>query len=93
VTAVASAREAIALDGAWDLLVVDVVMPETDGSSLAQKLDARQVLFISGYDPGALVSPNATFLQKPFSHDDLAQTVRQLLDVRDAPASTPATAR
>jgi len=93
VTAVASAREAIALDGAWDLLVADVVMPETDGSSLAQRLDARHVLFISGYDPGALVSPNATFLQKPFTHDDLAQTVRQLLDVRDAPASTPVTAR
>jgi two-component system cell cycle sensor histidine kinase/response regulator CckA len=26
-----SAREARALDGSWDLLVTDVVMPETDG--------------------------------------------------------------
>jgi FixJ family two-component response regulator len=38
------------------------------------------VLFISGYDQEALVHADAFFLQKPFSRDDLAQTVRTLLD-------------
>jgi len=92
VTVVPSALEATALEGAWDLLVADVVMPETDGVSLAQQLDARHVLFISGYDPGSLVSPNAAFLQKPFSHDDLAQAVRRLLDDPMRP-SAPGAAR
>jgi signal transduction histidine kinase len=75
-----SPREARALDGGWDVLVTDVVMPETDGVRLAREIDARHVLFISGYDQEALVSSDASFLQKPFSRDDLARAVRLLLD-------------
>jgi signal transduction histidine kinase len=75
-----SAREARALGGHWDLLLTDVVMPETDGVRLAQQVDARHVLFISGYDQEALVAGDASFLQKPFSRDELTQTVRMLFD-------------
>jgi signal transduction histidine kinase len=80
VSVAGSAREARALERSWDLLITDVVMPETDGVKLAQQIDARHVLFISGYDQEALVHADAFFLQKPFSRDDLAQTVRALLD-------------
>ncbi|MBA3841974.1 MAG: response regulator [Actinobacteria bacterium] len=80
VTVAASAREARALDASWDVLVTDVVMPETDGVRLSRELDARYVLFISGYDQEALVTSDASFLQKPFSRDDLARSVRSLLD-------------
>ena len=80
VSVAGSAREARALGGRWDVLVTDVVMPETDGVRLAREIDARHVLFISGYDQEALVSAEASFLQKPFSRDDLARTVRALLD-------------
>ena len=38
------------------------------------------MLFISGYDQEALVSSDASFLQKPFSRDDLSQAIRALLD-------------
>jgi signal transduction histidine kinase len=82
-----SAREARALGGGWDLLVTDVVMPETDGVRLARQIDACHVLFISGYDQEALVASDASFLQKPFSRDDLSRTVRTLFDrgrVREA---------
>jgi signal transduction histidine kinase len=75
-----SAREACALDGPWDLLLTDVVMPETDGVKLSKQIDARHVLFISGYDQEALVAGDASFLQKPFSRDDLASAVRALFD-------------
>jgi signal transduction histidine kinase len=75
-----SAREAYALDGPWDLLLTDVVMPETDGVKLSKQIDARHVLFISGYDQEALVAGDASFLQKPFSRDDLASAVRALFD-------------
>jgi signal transduction histidine kinase/CheY-like chemotaxis protein len=80
VSVAGSAREARALQRSWDLLITDVVMPETDGVKLARQIDARHVLFISGYDQEALVHADAFFLQKPFSRDDLAQTVRTLLD-------------
>jgi DNA-binding response OmpR family regulator len=75
-----SAREARALTGPWDLLITDVVMPEIDGVKLSRQIDAGQVLFISGYDQEALVQSDASFLQKPFSRDDLTHAVRTKLD-------------
>ncbi|MFL5955772.1 MAG: ATP-binding protein [Gaiellaceae bacterium] len=79
-----SAREARALGGRWDLLLTDVVMPETDGVKLAQHVQARHVLFISGYDQEALVTGDAAFLQKPFSREELTQAVRALFDGRSS---------
>jgi signal transduction histidine kinase len=75
-----SAHEARALGGPWDLLLTDVVMPGTDGVKLSKEIDARHVLFISGYDQEALVAGDASFLQKPFSRDDLTRTVRAVFD-------------
>ncbi len=75
-----SAREARALGGTWDLLLTDIVMPETDGVKLSKQVDARHVLFISGYDQDALVAGDAVFLRKPFSRDELTRTVRALFD-------------
>ena len=76
----ASASEARELQGPWDLLLTDVVMPETDGVTLSKHIDARHVMFISGYDQEALVAGDALFLQKPFSRDELTQAVRALFD-------------
>jgi signal transduction histidine kinase len=90
VTVAGSAHEARSLEGPWDLLVTDVVMPETDGVKLAQQIDSHQVLLISGYDQEALVHADSFFLQKPFSRSELARTVRELLD-RDV-AARPAAA-
>ncbi|HEV7641126.1 MAG TPA: ATP-binding protein [Gaiellaceae bacterium] len=83
-----SARDARALGGTWDLLLTDVVMPETDGVKLSKQIDARHVLFISGYDQEALVAGDAPFLQKPFSRDELTRTVRALFDGARAPAGS-----
>jgi two-component system cell cycle sensor histidine kinase/response regulator CckA len=84
----ASAREARALGGRWDLLLTDIVMPETDGVKLSKELDARHVLFISGYDQEALVAGDASFLQKPFSRDELTRTVRALFDGAGVPVGS-----
>ncbi|MDX6426358.1 MAG: two-component system, cell cycle sensor histidine kinase and response regulator CckA [Gaiellaceae bacterium] len=83
-----SARDARALGGRWDLLLTDVVMPDTDGVKLSKQIDARHVLFISGYDQEALVAGDASFLQKPFSRDELTRTVRALFDAAPVPAGT-----
>lgn len=84
----ASGREARALVGPWDLLLTDVVMPETDGVKLSKQIDARHVLFISGYDQEALVAGDASFLQKPFSRGALTRTVRALFDASRAVAGS-----
>ena len=49
-------------------------------SAVREFWDARHVLFISGYDQESLVNEDESFLQKPFSRDDLGHAVRVLLD-------------
>ncbi|MCL4213669.1 MAG: response regulator [Gemmatimonadales bacterium] len=79
-----------------DLLVSDVVMPGMGGPALARALRERfpwlQVLLMSGYTADALrdgeVPQGAVFVAKPFSPDDLARRVRDLLD--PAGAGSPA---
>jgi signal transduction histidine kinase len=90
VTTATSASEARALVGAWDVLVTDVRMPETDGVTLAGEIDARHTLFISGYDAEGLVAAEAAFLRKPFDAAELARAMRELLDGARSPTSAAA---
>lgn len=60
----------------------------TDGVKLSQQIDARHVLFISGYDQEALVTGDVSFLQKPFSRDELTRTVRALFDGAGMPVGS-----
>jgi two-component system, cell cycle sensor histidine kinase and response regulator CckA len=73
-----------------DLLLTDVVMPEMNGPSLAQRLVAERpelrILFISGYadvaSPLDAGGPNVSFLSKPFQASALAAKVREALGRR-----------
>lgn len=76
-----------------DLLLTDMVMPGMGGRELAQHLSMikpdLRILFMSGYtdDLGILSGhrqETTRFLQKPFTPDVLAETIRQLLDVGQA---------
>jgi DNA-binding response OmpR family regulator len=79
-------------------VVTDVVMPGVGGPELVRRL--REVrpelptLFISGYTEegvrtqGAL-HPDAAFLEKPFSPDDLVRKVREVI-AKPAGAKAPA---
>lgn len=76
-------------NGAIDLLLTDVVMPEMGGKQLAEALVSRdaslRVLFISGYTDGDIsrrgdLDPNTAFLQKPFTARGLLGRVREVLD-------------
>ena len=69
------------------LLLTDIVMPELDGISLAklvrEQRPATRILFMSGYAVGAHdMQPDASYLSKPFTRDELAQRVRDVLDAR-----------
>ena len=77
------------LDGEIDLLVTDVVMPETSGVDLATRLRQRKpdlpILYVSGY-AGDVLRHNGVerekvrFLPKPFSSMELIRAVREALD-------------
>ncbi|MBN2195380.1 MAG: response regulator [Polyangiaceae bacterium] len=74
------------------LLLTDVVMPGgTNGVELAGELERRRpglrVLFMSGYTENAALREaisehRVAFLQKPFTPDELARKVREVLDSR-----------
>jgi signal transduction histidine kinase/HAMP domain-containing protein/ActR/RegA family two-component response regulator len=76
-----------------DLLLTDMVMPEgVSGADLARQLIVQhprlKVIFTSGYTANEvntqlLVKLKARYLQKPYSHADLARTVRESLDRAD----------
>ncbi|MCB1341327.1 MAG: response regulator, partial [Pseudooceanicola sp.] len=71
-----------------DIFVTDVVMPGMDGPSWVREArktrpDVR-VIFVSGYaegafDGGIVTVPNSVFLSKPFSLNQLTETVHQQL--------------
>jgi two-component system, cell cycle sensor histidine kinase and response regulator CckA len=71
------------------LLVTDVVMPKLGGAELATRLLTKRphlkVLFMSGYTDRGIVSSgvldgSVPFVQKPFTSEQLARKVRQVLD-------------
>lgn len=82
-----------------DLLITDVVMPGTSGTSLAEQLRRHipelRVIYMSGYS-GERLEPHLTsdgsirFLQKPFSLSDLLFTVNQMLGVSPRKVSSRA---
>jgi len=72
-----------------DLLFTDIVMPDMDGRRLADEAVRRRpdlkVLYTTGYTRNAIVhngmlDANVAFLAKPFTYEQLALKVRQVLD-------------
>jgi two-component system, cell cycle sensor histidine kinase and response regulator CckA len=75
-------------NGRIDLLLSDVVMPGLGGRELAARIRLLQpdirVLYMSGYTDDAVIrrgglSRTAAFIEKPFSSEELASKVRELL--------------
>lgn len=72
-----------------DLLLTDVVMPDTSGKELANQLGITmphiKVLYMSGYTDNTIIhhgvlDAGIAFLQKPFTPSSLARKVRAVLD-------------
>ncbi|MFZ0927233.1 MAG: response regulator [Syntrophobacteraceae bacterium] len=71
------------------LLITDVVMPQMHGRQLAEQLRVirpnLKCLYMSGYtadviEHRGILDEGLNFIQKPFSSDDLAYRIRQVLD-------------
>jgi two-component system cell cycle sensor histidine kinase/response regulator CckA len=84
-----------------DILITDVVMPGIGGRELAKRLLALRpnicVLYLSGYTEDAVVmhgqlGPTTGFLQKPFTLQNLAKKVREVLRSKSAQANPAPTA-
>jgi len=72
-----------------DLLLTDVVMPETNGRQLAEEAHRLKpklpVLYMTGFTRNAVVhngmlDPGVHLIPKPFTVDQLAAKVREILD-------------
>lgn len=70
-----------------DLLITDVMMPDMDGPTLAQRMrqdnPKLKIIFISGYTEDRLkdhMGENIYFLPKPFTLKQLAVRVKETLD-------------
>jgi CheY-like chemotaxis protein len=86
-------HEALRIGSEWgeqlDLLMTDVVMPRMSGAALAARLcehrPTMKVLYMSGYTDSTVVAHgvlahNVSFLQKPFTSEQLARKLRAVLD-------------
>jgi two-component system, cell cycle sensor histidine kinase and response regulator CckA len=82
-----AALEILAREEKIDLMISDVVMPTMDGPTTVRAARTTHpnlpILFISGYAEEQLRKsidiPNVSFLAKPFSVQQLAETVRDVL--------------
>ncbi len=77
------------------VLLTDVVMPGMDGRQLAQRISALKpgvkVLFMSGYTADVIaqrgvLDEGIQYLPKPFTRDDLARKLREVLDPQSGTA-------
>jgi DNA-binding response OmpR family regulator len=74
--------------GPVHLVLTDIKMPGMNGRELGRQVEARwpgkPILYMSGFASevfqGGLLEPDAPFLAKPFTQDDLAAKVRSLLE-------------
>jgi two-component system, cell cycle sensor histidine kinase and response regulator CckA len=75
--------------GPIDLLLTDIVMPDTNGRKLADTLraarPAMRVVYMSGYPDRAIVNngmlePGDDYLAKPFTTDAITRKVREVLE-------------
>ena len=83
------ALEMLTIQPRIDMLFTDVVMPGINGRVLADRARAShpglRILYTTGYTRNAIVhngmlDPGVSFLAKPFTLDQLAVKVRQVLD-------------
>lgn len=72
-----------------DLVVTDLLMPRMSGQSLVDLLSfshlQKRILYISGYIDDHLIAKNEpslqkNFIEKPFTAENLANKVREILD-------------
>jgi two-component system cell cycle sensor histidine kinase/response regulator CckA len=82
-----------------DLVLLDVVMPETDGVELAEEILAhrpgQRIIFMSAYPAEVLAEHglqnlDVVFLAKPYTLEELSAKVRQVMEVPPSPRSDPA---
>jgi len=82
-------RVSTEFEGPIDLMITDIVMPRMSGSELAERIAVlrpeTKVLYMSGYTDDAIVrhgilDDHVSFIQKPFSADQLLVKAREVLD-------------
>jgi len=75
------------------LLLADVVMPLMTGPELARRVQAlspqTKVLLMSGSTVSDATASGYPFIAKPFTPDELARKVREVIDARHEASRSP----
>jgi DNA-binding NtrC family response regulator len=83
------AMELLDKHGPIDLLLTDLIMPGPSGVELSEQVRKQQphvqVLYMSGYTDNAILrdgmlGDSATFLQKPFTPEELLRKLRSVME-------------
>jgi CheY-like chemotaxis protein len=88
-----TALDILELDRRFDLLIVDLAMPNMHGAVFGTRarhvVPGIAILFVTGYTDAHWLRDVAAehLLRKPFSRVDLAQKLRQILEARPAPTT------
>ena len=75
----AEAAQARYIEGAFDVLVLDIGLPALSGADFFENLNAQpglKVIFATGCDKPDNLALGTTWLQKPFGLDDLATALQ-----------------
>ncbi|MGJ7510420.1 response regulator [Variovorax sp. GT1P44] len=75
------------LDGAFDVLLTDIGLPALSGMDLVESLRARhklEVIFATGRPPPATPIPDSSWLQKPFSVEQLESALSRAMGRAEA---------
>jgi DNA-binding NtrC family response regulator len=78
-----------------DLLITDVIMPGMNGPALAKQVRAlrpeTKILYMTGYSGefvrADMLIPGVSFIQKPFTPDDLRRKIRKMLAQKTSSAA------
>ena len=78
---------------ALDLLITDLVMPNMSGRELIERIQqlspSTRILCSSGYVRATNLEEQDSYLQKPFTSQDLLRKVKQVLASAPPPATGP----
>jgi len=81
--------------GVIDLLITDVIMPGMNGPALAKQVRVlrpeTKILYMTGYSGefvrADMLIPGVSFIQKPFTPDDLRRKIRKMLAQKTSSAA------
>ena len=79
----------LALSREYEAILLDLVMPQPDGTAILQKIEAsapallKKIIIITGYPQQTIKSKTFAMLTKPLNLDEVIRLARQSIEASD----------